>query len=271
MKHLTMKTTSPLHLFLFRLRPAWLASLLKRMFGIKRQVVTTPAGLFYADPVSHFFMHINSPEGYEAELTKCVEEFLKPGDIFLDIGANEAYFAMLASRLVGSSGLVVAIEPQQRLNAVIHRNICENAAHNVLSLRYAISESDGKAEFFLAPDINTGYSSLFRTAKYNLPTETVPTITLQRLVTMLSLTRVKLMKMDIESYEYEAILGSKTVFETDLIENIAVELHASVLEQRGKRAADIEEFLLSAGYRKDENFGSVGAGHGQGLLFTKQR
>jgi FkbM family methyltransferase len=265
-----MNKTSALHRFLFHLRPAWLASLLKRILGIQRQVILTPAGRFYADPVSHFFMHVSSPEGYERELTKCLEDLLEPGDTFLDIGANESYFAMLAARLVGPSGLVVAIEPQLRLNAVIHRNICENSAHHLLSLRYAISDKEGHAEFFLAPDINTGYSSLFRTAKYNLPTEIVPTITLARLVGMLSLKKVKLMKMDIESFEYEAILGSKAVFQSDLIENIAVELHPSVLEQRGKRAADIEEFLLSAGYAKDESFGSVGAGHGQGLLFSKK-
>lgn len=232
-------------------------------------MIETSAGRFYADPVSHFFMHVNAPEGYEAELTRLVEILLKPGDTFIDVGANESYFSMLAARLVGQSGLVVTIEPQQRLNAVIHRNICENAAHNVLSLRYAISDSDGKSEFFLAPDINTGYSGLFRTAKYNLPTEIVPTITLRRLVNMLSLKKVKLMKVDIESYEYEAILGSKPVFESGLIENIALELHPSVLEQRGKRTEDIEEFLLKAGYKKNDSFGSVGAGHREGLLFSK--
>ena len=121
----------------------------------------------------------------------------------------------------------------------------------------------------MAPDINTGYSGLFRTAKYNLPTEIVPTITLLRLVNMLSLKKVKLMKVDIESYEYEAILGSKPVFESGLIENIALELHPSVLEQRGKRTEDIEEFLLKAGYKKNDSFGSVGAGHREGLLFSK--
>ncbi|MFM6171561.1 MAG: FkbM family methyltransferase [Sphaerospermopsis kisseleviana] len=194
---------------------------------------------------------------------------LQPGDTFLDIGANESYFSILASRLVGPDGLVVAVEPQQRLNTVIQRNICENSAHNILSLRYAISDSDGKSEFFLAPDINTGYSGLFRTAKYKLPTETVPVITLQRLVKMLSLEKVKLMKIDIESYEYEAILGSKQVFLSDLIENIALELHPSVLEQRSKRTEDIEEFLLMAGYRKNDNFGTVGAGHRAGVVFSK--
>jgi FkbM family methyltransferase len=265
-----MRGLSPLHRFLFNLRPAWLASWLKRVLGIKRAVMETEAGRFYADPVSHFYAYSRVPGGYEPLLTTCVRRVLRPGDTFMDIGANESYFSVLASSLVGPDGLVVAVEPQQRLNAVIHRNICENSAHNILSLRYAISDSDGKSEFFLAPDINTGYSGLFRTAKYNLPTEIVPTITLERLVGMLSLKKVKLMKMDIESFEYEAILGSKAVFESGLIENIAVELHPSVLEQRGKRAADIEEFLLSAGYKKDESFGSVGAGHGQGLLFRRR-
>lgn len=265
-----MNDTTTLHRFLFTLRPAWLAAWIKRVLGIKRRMIATSAGRFYADPVSHFFMHVNAPEGYEAELTRLVETLLKPGDTFIDVGANESYFSMLAARLVGQSGLVVTVEPQQRLNAVIHRNICENAAHNVLSLRYAISDSDGKSEFFLAPDINTGYSGLFRTAKYNLPTEIVPTITLQRLVTMLSLKKVKLVKLDVESYEYEVILGSKPLFESDIIENIVLELHPSVLEQRGKRVEYIEEFLLSAGYKKDNEFGKVGAGHRDGMLFRKQ-
>jgi FkbM family methyltransferase len=265
-----MRGLSPLHRFLFNLRPAWLASWLKRVLGIKRAVMETEAGRFYADPVSHFYAYSRVPGGYEPLLTSCIKSMLQPGDTFLDIGANESYFSILASSLVGPEGLVVAVEPQQRLNAVIQRNICENSAHNILSLRYAISDTDGKSEFFLAPDINTGYSGLFRTAKYNLPTEIVPTITLERLVKMLSLKKVKLMKLDVESYEYEVILGSKPVFESDLIENIVLELHPSVLEQRGKRVDDIEEFLLSAGYRKDNEFGKVGAGHRDGMLFRKQ-
>ncbi len=256
--------------FLFYVRPAWLASCLKRLFGVKRQVLQTEYGRFYADPVSHFYVYLRDPEGYEPLLTSCVKSLLRPGDTFMDIGANESYFSILASGLVGPGGLVVAVEPQQRLNAVIQRNICENSAHNILSLRYAISDSDGKAELFLAPDINTGYSGLFRTAKYSLPTEIVPTITLERLVAMLSLKRVKLMKVDIESYEYEAILGSKRIFESDLIENIALELHPSVLKQRGKRVEDIEDFLCGAGYKRDDSFGSVGAGHREGLLFSKK-
>ena len=264
-----MNKIPALHRLLFSLRPAWLAALLKKVFRIKRQVIETEVGRFYADPVSHFFVHVMSPQGYEEGLTQLVRAVLEPGDTFFDVGANESYFSILASSLVGHDGLVVAVEPQQRLNAVIQRNICENSAHNILSLRYAISDSDGKAEFFLAPDINTGYSGLFRTAKYNLPTEIVPTITLQRLVQMLSLKKVKLMKLDVESYEYEVILGSKPVFESDLIENIVLELHPSVLEQRGKRVEDIEEFLLSAGYTKDSEFGKVGAGHRDGLLFSK--
>ena len=121
-----MRGLSPLHRFLFNLRPAWLASWLKRVLGIKRAVMETEAGRFYADPVSHFYAYSRVPGGYEPLLTSCVRSMLQPGDTFLDVGANESYFSILASSLVGPDGLVVAVEPQQRLNAVIQRNICEN-------------------------------------------------------------------------------------------------------------------------------------------------
>lgn len=249
-----MKHCKKIHRFLFRLRPAWLAAWIKRVLGIKRELIEVPHGKFFADPVSNFFMFVTAPEGYEPELTQCVQSILNPGDTFVDVGANESYFSIVASRLVGPSGLVVAVEPQQRLQSVIHRNICENEAYNILALRYVISDTDGKSEFFLSPDINTGYSSVFRTAKYKLPTEIVPTITLDRLVRMLALKKIKLMKIDVESFEYEVVLGSKAVFTTNLIENIALELHPSVLKQRGKRTEDIEEFLLSAGFRRNASF-----------------
>jgi hypothetical protein len=62
------------------------------------------------------------------------------------------------------------------------------------------------------------------------------------------------MKIDIESFEYEAVLGSKELFQTDLIENIALELHPDILESRGKSGTDIVEFLQSAGYKENKKY-----------------
>lgn len=48
---------------------------------------------------------------WEPHLTNWIGQQLAPGDTFIDVGANVGYFSLLASRLVGKSGVVVAIEP----------------------------------------------------------------------------------------------------------------------------------------------------------------
>ncbi|MFN4133678.1 MAG: FkbM family methyltransferase, partial [Candidatus Hadarchaeales archaeon] len=40
--------------------------------------------------------------------------FLREGDVFLDIGAYVGYYTLLASRKVGKSGVVIAVEPDKK-------------------------------------------------------------------------------------------------------------------------------------------------------------
>jgi FkbM family methyltransferase len=39
---------------------------------------------------------------------------LQPGDIFIDVGAHIGYYTILASRIVGKNGKIIAIEPDSR-------------------------------------------------------------------------------------------------------------------------------------------------------------
>src|SRR5438046_3189821 len=48
--------------------------------------------------------------------------FLKPGDVFYDLGANIGFFATLAARLVGSGGRVYAFEPNPACAGQVRRN-----------------------------------------------------------------------------------------------------------------------------------------------------
>lgn len=48
---------------------------------------------------------------FESGLTRIVMERLKPGMVFLDVGAHFGYFTLLASHLVGDTGQIHAFEP----------------------------------------------------------------------------------------------------------------------------------------------------------------
>jgi protein-L-isoaspartate O-methyltransferase len=64
------------------------------------------------------YVDIASPVGstiwlrgvYDVPLVEWVTADLSPGDVFVDVGANVGYYTAIASRRVGSEGLVVAVE-----------------------------------------------------------------------------------------------------------------------------------------------------------------
>ncbi len=54
---------------------------------------------------------INRDGLYEKATSELVKNLLKPGDVFIDVGANIGYYSMLASRIVGEEGRIFAFEP----------------------------------------------------------------------------------------------------------------------------------------------------------------
>lgn len=61
--------------------------------------------------------------GYiEEGLTSALQQELRPGMVLFDVGAHIGYYSLLASRLVGPSGKVVAFEPTPRTRSILERN-----------------------------------------------------------------------------------------------------------------------------------------------------
>ncbi|CAN5331916.1 hypothetical protein BH10PSE2_BH10PSE2_07600 [soil metagenome] len=62
---------------------------------------------------------------FEPELVAYFSRVLRPGDIFLDVGAHFGYFSIVAAHLVGKTGQVVAFEPIPET----FTTLWENTAH----------------------------------------------------------------------------------------------------------------------------------------------
>jgi FkbM family methyltransferase len=242
---------------LMNVRPAPVASLVKKMIGIQRRVITTPNGRFNVDPYSHFGYHLSLTGDYEPDMRAKLESLLKPGDTFVDLGANEGYFSVVASKLVGLGGRVLAIEPQQRLKAIIQMNADLNLCGNISLATEVISDQVGDVMLNLASDMNTGSSGVYRAARYKVPQQAAKSSTLAKLFQDKNIRHVNLMKVDIEGFEYEAILGSPELFKNKRVTSIALELHPEILKNRGKSAGDILEMLRENGYREATNKSSV--------------
>lgn len=59
----------------------------------------------------------------EPDVTAMLVGHLRPGMVFIDVGAHYGYFTLLASRLVAPGGTVVAFEPSRSTARLLRRNV----------------------------------------------------------------------------------------------------------------------------------------------------
>lgn len=215
-----------MHLLL-RVRPSILARFFKRLLGIKRREVQTFDGLsFFADPVSHFGNEVMTTGTYEPAMSELLRCVLRQDDSFLDIGANEGYFSMLASSL--TKGLIIAVEPQSRLRDVLLRNRELNHAVNVNFQHIALGEASCNSTLFLSHDTNTGATSLV-TSGSSGAAELVNTIMLDELMAEYQWPRFRLMKVDCEGFEEPIIKGATEFLARRSADFISLDYHPSIV------------------------------------------
>ncbi len=236
-----------LHRTLRRIRPSSLAVLLKKILGVKRRVAKTTFGdTLWIDPVSEFGGDVLDDGVYEIELTHLLGLLLRPGDCFVDVGANEGYFSVVASRLVGK-GKVLCVEPQTRLQPIIQENLNLNACRNVTVLPLALAQSEGKTTLHLTPDTNTGSTNQFKKSRFGGAEETVLSQTLDSVLRAHGIERVRFLKLDCEGAELPIVLGAGELLARRAADYIFCEFHPHIVGE--EPAIQIDGLLREAGYR----------------------
>jgi FkbM family methyltransferase len=135
-----------------------------------------------------------------------MRQILRPGAVFVDIGANTGVLTMLGAALVESVGQVYAIEASIENAALILANVRNLQITNTVILPIAVSDKKGIE--FISVDYG-GSNKLVRTEAVdskNYRFEPVATDTLDSLLSHLP--RVDLIKIDIEGREGSAFRGA---------------------------------------------------------------
>jgi FkbM family methyltransferase len=235
-----------------KVRPAPVQSALIELLGLnRRREAKFGPFTFFIDPSSDFGTGVRRGD-YEADMVATLNRYLQPGSTFVDVGANEGFFSVLASRLVGSTGRVVGVEPQLRLLPVIQRNLELNGCANVGIENCVLGAAAEELQLHLAPATNTGSSSLFLNTRYKLATQKVQCWPLGEFLDRCGLDRVDLMKVDVEGAEYDIVMPAGEVLKSGRIRNIALEYHPAILRRRGLSMNDMHGLLTQCGYRLDD-------------------
>jgi FkbM family methyltransferase len=74
------------------------------------------------------------PRPYRKTVVDAMMTALKPGDVFLDVGAHLGYFSIIAARVVGPSGRVIAFEPHERLQSELRALITRNQVDRIVEI-----------------------------------------------------------------------------------------------------------------------------------------
>lgn len=140
------------------------------------------------------------PEYHEMGL---VAHLLRPGDRFVDVGANAGYYSVLAAGCVGPAGAVEAFEPSEPARGRLLANIALNALSNVRVHPVALAESAGTARFVADRDTENRLAS---GQDGDTPTVEVPTATLDAALGDLP---CALGKIDVEGAEGRVLAGAE--------------------------------------------------------------
>src|SRR5205807_1845884 len=67
----------------------------------------------------------------ERGMTLYLQSMLRPGMVFVDVGANIGIHTLHAARAVGASGMVYSFEPDPKTFAVLQQNVRANGIQRV--------------------------------------------------------------------------------------------------------------------------------------------
>jgi FkbM family methyltransferase len=178
--------------------------------------------------------------------TSLVLGLLRPGDVFVDVGANIGYFSVLAASVVGAQGAVFAFEPDPDN----YRLLCANAELNgmercITAVAAALSDVAGEGQLFLSAD-NLGDHQVYAgdEIRSSLP------IALFHGSDYLAerLQRLDLLKVDTQGAEFQVMSGLLPLL-TALPQppRIIIELTPHSLRQAGASGRALLELLATLG------------------------
>ena len=221
---------------------------------------------------------------WQPALSRWLASTLKPGDTFIDVGANTGYFSLLAAARVGATGTVVAVEACPTTFQAMRANLAHNwpTSKCVRALQLAASDSEGRTTLYQhrnEPLYNTTvagagaggvaaasdvWSVLQKSAALDtaalsavsaLAAETsswrevqVPRMPLAGVLTGAE-TSPRVVKIDVEGGEWAVLRGlDKLLRRADLTVDVVVELSPKWLKLQASSAKDLLKYMSERGF-----------------------
>ena len=170
----------------------------------------------------------------------------RDGDVFLDIGANIGWYSLLLSRIARPGSRIFAFEPDALNSRLLRENVALNGADAVEVVVAAVAESSGRSKLYRYSDNNLGRHSML--ASSGRDAVEIDTVGLDDFWQQRGLAdaTVRVLKIDVEGYEYFALNSGKAVLRRTAL--VVSEYSPDVMVEHGLRPAALLDLLGDAGF-----------------------
>jgi len=187
----------------------------------------------YVDLVDPHTWQLSLGKDKEKAIKEIFLDNIKEGSIVMDVGAHLGEYSLLASKKIGPSGTVFVIEPFQGAVRNIEKNFSLNGFKNYKLFPVALGhkletkviyESEIRGGAYLDPILNNKQLSRQKKTKIE---------TIDNIISSNKIPKIDMLKIDVDGFEYEVLLGCKESFQTKIIKKILCEIHPYHLRKKG--------------------------------------
>ncbi len=175
------------------------------------------------------------------------------GMTVLDVGANIGEITLVAAKLVGIKGRVVSFEPVTSNFNKLKENIDLNSFSNVTLMKKGLGAKAQKntpiypSSGNSSSDENHGLASLFNSDESERPIDYISIEKMDNIIHELNLSRIDLIKIDIEGGEMDCLIGAQSTLEK-YRPMLIIEVQEHTSQQAGWSSLQLFEYLEKFNY-----------------------
>jgi len=235
----------------FRRKWLYYALALRNTLFLGRLIKVQVGGVsFHIAPRGAVAMDLWSGLRFERHELELILSIARPDTIFFDVGANTGLFSLAIAQKV-SHARVYAFEPCAWSFKVLMENIRFNGLDNVMPIRTAIGDYTGEAVLLINAKGKDGLNTIGSPTRSDCKVvghEKVPIVTLDAFVKNNNISRVDVMKVDVEGAELLIFRGAEDLLRRSDAPLVLYEGYSWCTKGFGYHPVEIMWLLKDYGY-----------------------
>lgn len=187
---------------------------------------------------------------YEPETISLISSLLEAGDVMVDAGANIGAISLPVAKK--KAVRIYAFEPGAHIFEILEKNVAINHLGNITPVRLALSDAEKTSEYYESDRVH-GWSGMVKIDSFqHYP---VQTITLDSFAEKNKIDKIKVLKVDVQGWEYFVFKGAEKLIDEGRIAHIIFELEWWAEKNAGLKIGAAQEFLMEKGYQLQTLYG----------------